>query len=45
MCSVHECLVAKWKHIDEGKTEKVRSGREIRGADTARGEEVMGSHP
>lgn len=41
-CLVHECSVAKWKHMDKGKTEKVRSGR---GAATARGEEVMGSHP
>lgn len=43
-CLVHECSVAKWKHMDKGKTEKVRSGREVRGAATVRGEEVMGSH-
>lgn len=30
--------------MDKGKTAKVRSGREVRGAATARGEKVMGSH-
>lgn len=43
-CLAHECLVAKWIHIDKVETEKGRSGREGRGVATTRGEEVMGSH-